>query len=75
MLHPIFTQILDFHCATQDDNELNGAIRTFPSFSPTGGLDRLYYRGLSVVQARRCRLLASRVASDHLPVIVDLELT
>lgn len=75
MLHPIFTQILDFHCATQGDDELNGAIRTFPSFSPTGGLDRLYYRGLSVVHARRCRLRASRVASDHLPVIVDFELT
>jgi endonuclease/exonuclease/phosphatase family metal-dependent hydrolase len=75
MLHPIFTQILDFHCATQGDEELNGAIRTFPSFSPTAGLDRLYYRGLRVVHARRCRLRTSRVASDHLPVIVDLELT
>ena len=75
MLHPIFTQILDFHCATQGDEELNGAIRTFPSFSPTAGLDRLYYRGLRVVHARRCRLRASRVASDHLPVIVDLDLT
>ena len=74
MLHPIFTQILDFHCATQGDEDLDGALRTFPSFSPTGGLDRLYCRGLRIVQARRCRLRASRVASDHLPVIVDLEL-
>ena len=75
MLHPIFTQILDFHCATQPDDELERAIRTFPSFSPTGGLDRLYYRGMRFHQARRCRLRASRIASDHLPVIVDLELT
>ncbi len=75
MLHPIFTQILDFHCATQGDEELNGAIRTFPAFSPTAGLDRLYCRGLRIVHARRCRLRVSRVASDHLPVIVDLELT
>ena len=74
MLHPIFTQILDFHCATQQDDELDGAIRTFPSFSPTGGLDRLYFRGMRVHHARRCRMRASRVASDHLPVIVDLEL-
>ena len=74
MLHPIFTQILDFHCATQPDDELEKAIRTFPSFSPTGGLDRLYYRGLRLLQARRCRMRASRVASDHLPVIIDLEL-
>jgi len=75
MLHPIFTQILDYRCATQGDNELNGAIRTFPAFSPTGGLDRLYCRGFRIVGARRCRLRVSRVASDHLPVIVDLELT
>ncbi len=75
MLHPIFTQILDFHCATQGDEELKGAIRTFPAFSPTAGLDRLYCRGLRIVHARRCRLRVSRVASDHLPVIVDLELT
>lgn len=73
MLHPIFTQILNFHCATQPDDDVTGALRTFPSFSPTGGLDRVYYRGLRMVQARRCRLSASRVASDHLPVIVDLE--
>ncbi len=73
-MHPIFTQILDFHCATQPDDELNGAIRTFPAFSPTGGLDRLYCRGLRILNARSCRLRASRVASDHLPVIVDLEI-
>ena len=74
LLHPIFTQILDFHCATQPDDELTGALKTFPSFSPTGGLDRLYYRGLRAVQTRRCRLKVSKVASDHLPVIVDIEL-
>ena len=51
------------------------AVRTYPSFSPQGGLDRIYYRGaLRLVAARRCRLNLSRVASDHLPVLADFEL-
>ena len=50
------------------------AIRTFPSFAPAGGLDRIYYRGpLHLAAARRCRLALSRVASDHLPLIVDFD--
>ena len=51
------------------------AIATFPSFFPQGSLDRIYYRGpLRLAAARRCRLALSRVASDHLPVIVDFDL-
>jgi endonuclease/exonuclease/phosphatase family metal-dependent hydrolase len=51
------------------------AVRTYPAFSPQGGLDRIYYRGaLRLVAARRCRLNLSRVASDHLPVLADFEL-
>lgn len=76
LLHPIFTEIFDFHCATQPDHGYNGAIRTYPSFSPTGGLDRIYYRGpMRLLQARRCRLRASRVASDHRPIVTEFELT
>lgn len=75
LLHPIFTEILDFHCATQPRYSYNGSLRTYPSFSPTGGLDKLYYRDLQLVTARCCRLRVSRVASDHLPVIADFELT
>ena len=74
-LHPIFTEILDFHCATQRRRSLNGSFRTYPSFSPTGGLDRIYYRGpMRLVSSRACRLRASRVASDHLPVIAEFEI-
>ena len=74
-LHPIFTEILDFHCATQRASQRNGTLRTFPSFSPTGGLDRLYFRGsLRLIRARVCRLRLSRVASDHLPVAAEFEL-
>ncbi len=76
ILHPIFCEILRFHSATQHDYGYNGAIRTYPSFSPQGGLDKLYSRGgiRMVGQARRCRLRVSKVASDHLPIIADFEL-
>jgi endonuclease/exonuclease/phosphatase family metal-dependent hydrolase len=75
LIGPIFTEILGFRCATERSAGRRTAIRTFPSFSPTGGLDRIYCRGpLRVVGARPCRLRVSRVASDHLPVIVELEI-
>jgi endonuclease/exonuclease/phosphatase family metal-dependent hydrolase len=76
LLHPIFTEILGFDCATQKPIGYDVGIRTYPSFSPQGGLDRIYFRGpITKVGARGCRMRVSRVASDHLPVIVDLDLT
>jgi endonuclease/exonuclease/phosphatase family metal-dependent hydrolase len=75
LLHPIFTEILGFRCATQHSFRYNGAIRTYPAFSPQGGLDKLYARGgLKVVSARRCRLRVSKVASDHLPIVAEMDL-
>ncbi len=75
LLHPIFTEILSFGCATQRRKGHDGAIRTYPAFSPTGGLDKIYYRGpLRVTAAQRCRLRVSRIASDHLPIVADFEL-
>jgi endonuclease/exonuclease/phosphatase family metal-dependent hydrolase len=75
LLHPIFVEILGFRCATQHRYGYNGAMRTYPSFSPRGGLDKIYYRGpIRMLSARRCRLGVSKVASDHLPVIIDFEL-
>lgn len=63
-----------WRCATSDQRQRR-AVRTFPSFAPTGALDRVYYRGpLRVVSAHRSRLGLARVASDHLPVIVNFEL-
>jgi endonuclease/exonuclease/phosphatase family metal-dependent hydrolase len=74
LLHPIFTEILGFRCATQQRHQVNGAVRTYPSFSPRGGLDKIYYRGpLQIVGARSCRLRVSRMASDHLPIIAEFE--
>ncbi|HKI86958.1 MAG TPA: endonuclease/exonuclease/phosphatase family protein, partial [Thermoanaerobaculia bacterium] len=75
-LRAIFTEIFEFDCAT-DRNTARGpnAIKTYPSFSPRGGLDKLYYRGpLRLGSAHTCRLQIARVASDHLPVVAELEL-
>ena len=75
LLWPTFTNGFGFSCATDSKTGRRGAIATYPSFSPQGGLDRIYFRGpLSLVGVRRCRLQVSRVASDHLPVIADFEL-
>jgi len=76
LLEPIFTEILEFASATDRKYGSERAIRTYPSFSPTGALDRIYFRGgLRMVGSRGCRLKASRVASDHLPVVVEFELS
>ncbi len=74
-LPPIFTEVLGFQCATEHRNGNRRMMRTYPSFSPTGGLDKIFYRGrFRLLEARTCRLRVSRVASDHLPIIVDFEL-
>ncbi len=75
LLAPLFTDWLRFRCATGRPHDGGRPILTYPSFFPGGALDRIYYRGpLRLLEARRCRLRVSRVASDHLPVIADFEL-
>jgi endonuclease/exonuclease/phosphatase family metal-dependent hydrolase len=75
LLRPIFTEALGFRNATDLKGDSNAVIRTYPSFSPQGGLDRVYYRGgLALEVARTCRLQLSKVASDHRPVVCDFEL-
>jgi endonuclease/exonuclease/phosphatase family metal-dependent hydrolase len=74
-LLPIFVEILAFKSATRERFGTQAAIRTYPSFSPTGALDKIYFRGpIRLVGARSCRLSVSRVASDHLPVVAEFEL-
>ncbi|HXU45162.1 MAG TPA: endonuclease/exonuclease/phosphatase family protein [Thermoanaerobaculia bacterium] len=69
-----FTDDLGFRWATGGSGERHRAIRTYPSFSPRGGLDRFYYRGpLDLANLYACRLKLSRVASDHLPLIADFQ--
>jgi endonuclease/exonuclease/phosphatase family metal-dependent hydrolase len=49
---------------------------TFPAALPLRPLDGLWIRGgLSVVSAHPVRTKASQVASDHLPIVADLELS
>ena len=74
-LAPLFTEALGFGCATNHATGYQDAILTYPSFSPTTGLDKIFFRGPLALQAgRRCRLNLSRVASDHLPVIAEFQI-
>lgn len=74
-LAPLFTEALGFVCATNHGVGYQNAMLTYPSFSPSTGLDKVFCRGpITVLGGRRCRLRVSKVASDHLPVIVDLRL-
>ncbi len=76
-LHPPMVGALRFASATASSAKKNGksSIKTYPAFSPRGALDRVYFRGPLVLESvYRCRHALSKVASDHLPVIVDFEL-
>jgi len=56
-------------------NSAAGAIRTFPATMPLRSLDRVFVRGAVVIHrafAGHTRL--ARQASDHLPLVVDMEL-
>lgn len=78
LLRALFIEGLEFNCATDKDNKkgLPAALKTYPSFAPTGGLDRMYYRGsLSFLSAKRCRYKVSKVASDHLAIITEFDLS
>ena len=71
-LRPIFTIGLRFSAATDTGHGNNGALPTFPSFSPRGPLDRIYFRGRLELDHCWCsRMKVAKVASDHLPVIAD----
>ncbi|REJ68497.1 MAG: endonuclease [Planctomycetota bacterium] len=49
--------------------------RTFPATVPMGSLDKFYYRGqLRVKRVHVVRSKLARVASDHLPVVLDFRL-
>lgn len=74
-LAPIMTDILEFECATNHALGYQDSLLTYPSFSPTTGLDKIFCRGnIQILRGRRCRLRIAKVASDHLPVIADLQI-
>ena len=75
LLHPTFVDILGFHSVSHDPDSYTSKLRTFPAFSPRGALDRLYYRGpLRLISAATSRLTVAKVASDHLPLIAEMDL-
>lgn len=74
LLMPAFTNGMGFGCATERKRGPYRCIPTYPSFSPQGGLDRIYHRGaLDLVSVHSCRLQVARVASDHLPVVAEFQ--
>jgi endonuclease/exonuclease/phosphatase family metal-dependent hydrolase len=74
LLQPVL-EGMEFGCATQSASRPGRQIFTFPSFFPQGALDRIYFRGaVRLLAVKRCPLLLSKVASDHLPVVADFEL-
>lgn len=51
-------------------------LRTFPSYAPVRALDSVYVKGdVALRKIQRSRLAVARRASDHLPLIAELELT
>jgi endonuclease/exonuclease/phosphatase family metal-dependent hydrolase len=54
---------------------LDGAINTFPAYAPLRALDGVYVRGnIELVDMKTSGLAAARYASDHLPLIADVEI-
>jgi endonuclease/exonuclease/phosphatase family metal-dependent hydrolase len=75
LIQPFFEDDLAFRPANGGDSGAERRIKTYPSFFPQGPLDRIYFRGpFRLLAARPCRLGLCRVASDHLPLVADLEL-
>ena len=63
-----------FQCATNRRPGTKRSIKTFPSYAPTGGLDKVFYRGpLRLIRAYHSRLKLAQVASDHLPVLTEFQ--
>lgn len=70
LLRILFIEGKEFYCAT-DHHTSKGesAIKTYPSFSPRGGLDRIYYRGnITMLETKKYQKQVAKIASDHLPI-------
>lgn len=62
---------MDFHCATAPASRF----RSFPAWLAMGALDKAFYRGpLNIKHAQIWKTPASRIASDHLPLVIDFHL-
>lgn len=73
-LHADSLEAAGYRCSTSAGRS-GGPLPTFPSVLPVGGLDRVFWRGDATVSLASTELGArARVASDHLPVVVEMEL-
>jgi endonuclease/exonuclease/phosphatase (EEP) superfamily protein YafD len=64
-----------FLCASNRHEWSRWSIKTFPSYAPTAGLDKIFYRGpLRRLHVYRSRLKSAKIASDHLPLIAEFEI-
>ncbi len=64
-----------FLCASNRHEWSRWSIKTFPSYAPTAGLDKIFYRGpLKRLHVYRSRLKSAKIASDHLPLIAEFEI-
>jgi endonuclease/exonuclease/phosphatase family metal-dependent hydrolase len=74
--HLLFTQVLEAHgfrCAAGHAGDPGHA--TYPSWFPVGALDKVFVRGaVKRARASPSRLALARVASDHLPLVADIEI-
>lgn len=76
LLRALFVEGMGFDCAT-DNGTAKGevAIKTFPSFSPKGGLDRIYYKGkIKHLKTGIYKKKIAKIASDHLPIVAEFNL-
>lgn len=54
---------------------ISSPLRTFPAYAPIRALDSVYVKGdVDILTVQRPRLEMAKWASDHLPVIADLEI-
>jgi endonuclease/exonuclease/phosphatase family metal-dependent hydrolase len=53
---------------------LRRPLRTFPAYAPIRALDSIYVKGdIRLLSVHRSRLALAKRASDHLPLIAELE--
>ena len=75
LLSPSFLDGHTFRSATRSGRR-DRPFATYPSFFPQGALDRIFFRGrMRLLGAYRSRHRFVKVASDHLPVVADFDLT
>jgi endonuclease/exonuclease/phosphatase family metal-dependent hydrolase len=73
--HRLYSEVLEeagFRCAVGDADDPGHC--TYPSWFPVGTLDKFFVRGaVRASKVHPSRLALARVASDHLPLIAELE--